>query len=774
MTMSPGMAGGMMPTTPVPNSVDELKDKPLKEVNRVRNMFPETWLWVNTTVGANGSATIRTIVPDTITSWITTAFATNSKTGLGITPSSKKLTVFRSFFVSLTMPSSVVRGEHVVIQASVFNYLSSDVSVLVSLPGSKEYTSLVIGDDGSESMSSGDAEKAVIVKSQGQTAVYFPIIPLAIGAVNIEVSARSTLAADAVRRQLIVEAEGVPTEFSVPVFINLGSNGSNVFTQTFPISMPDDVIDGSTRTQVKVTGDILGPSINGLEFLLRIPTGCGEQNMIKLAPDLYIANYLTASGQITPAMHTRVKHLIETGYQRELTYQRSDGSFSAFGNSDGAGSTWLTAFVLRVFHEARPYVYVDDGVLQRAINWIIDHQNQDGSFNEFGHIYDQEMKHFKDHSNGLTSFVLLSLLENADVPVSQNQKNSLQWAIGNATDFLENNHHNITTDDYLSLTLTCLALTKAGSPVADTLFTAVMSKSTTEHGMTFWKTPTGSTSTIDPYSRWRPTHVRARPIDIHVTSYALLVYSARGLLQEGMEVLHWLTRQRNPYGGFASTQDTVVGLQAMTEFVHQAVPAGYDLHLEVRAQHTEAHFNVTTSNSLVLQSKDYSYVPPEVTFSATGKGVAVAELDVFFNVESDLGEPAFEVSTVLLDDYLNSFKVMICTRWLLPGESGMVVQEVGIPSGFAPDMTSVGHVAGIKRSEQKGRYLDIYFDKITKNSLCYTVMFDRQSKVAHSQPSYVITQDYYEPSNRATASYQSLSLKNSDVCDVCPDCCHKA
>lgn len=48
--------------------------------------------------------------------------------------------------------------------------------------------------------------------------------------------------------------------------------------------------------------------------------------------------------------------------------------------------------------------------------------------------------------------------------------------------------------------------------------------------------------------------MRARPIDIHVTSYALLVYSARGLLQEGMEVLHWLTRQRNPYGGFASTQ----------------------------------------------------------------------------------------------------------------------------------------------------------------------------------------------------------------------------
>ena len=32
-----------------------------------------------------------------------------------------------------------------------------------------------------------------------------------------------------------------------------------------------------------------------------------------------------------------------TGYQKELTFQRSDGSFSAFGNSDPAGSVWSVA-----------------------------------------------------------------------------------------------------------------------------------------------------------------------------------------------------------------------------------------------------------------------------------------------------------------------------------------------------------------------------------------------------------------------------------------------
>jgi len=38
--------------------------------------------------------------------------------------------------------------------------------------------------------------------------------------------------------------------------------------------------------------------------------------------------------------------VVITGYQRELTYQRTDGSFSAFGNSDKAGSMWLVMFLV--------------------------------------------------------------------------------------------------------------------------------------------------------------------------------------------------------------------------------------------------------------------------------------------------------------------------------------------------------------------------------------------------------------------------------------------
>lgn len=62
------------------------------------------------------------------------------------------------------------------------------------------------------------------------------------------------------------------------------------------------------------------------------------------------------------------------------------------------------------------------------------------------------------------------------------------------------------------------------------------------------------TNQVNSYSRWGTGYTRARPIDIQLTSYALLTFTARDLFQEGLELLSWLTHQRNPYGGFVSTQ----------------------------------------------------------------------------------------------------------------------------------------------------------------------------------------------------------------------------
>jgi len=53
--MFPAMAGGMMPNAggglPQPSPVNSLSSGSLATVDRVRSVFPETWLWTNATSG---------------------------------------------------------------------------------------------------------------------------------------------------------------------------------------------------------------------------------------------------------------------------------------------------------------------------------------------------------------------------------------------------------------------------------------------------------------------------------------------------------------------------------------------------------------------------------------------------------------------------------------------------------------------------------------------------------------------------------------------------
>ena len=102
-----------------------------------------------------------------------------------------------------------------------------------------------------------------------------------------------------------------------------------------------------------LTGSYLTQTIEGLEKLLQMPFGCGEQNMILFAPDVFVTRYLKETGQLKPEIMAKAENLMITGYQRELTYRRNDGSFSAFGNQDKDGSLWLTAFVLKTFAQAK-------------------------------------------------------------------------------------------------------------------------------------------------------------------------------------------------------------------------------------------------------------------------------------------------------------------------------------------------------------------------------------------------------------------------------------
>ena len=200
-------------------------------------------------------------------------------------------------------------------------------------------------------------------------------------------------------------------------FVKDDSDGQT-YSDLVKLEIPANAIPGSESGEVVVIGDVMGPTLKNLDRLLKLPFGCGEQNMINFAPNLFILDYLHGTKQLKQDTEKLSLDLLVRGYQRQLTYRtkfdknnksflrpicvksfflklcnrRQDGSYAAFGERDASGSMGLTAFVLNCFARAQNYIFVDENEIHAATDWIIRRQQEDGHFPTVGRIYNQDIQ----------------------------------------------------------------------------------------------------------------------------------------------------------------------------------------------------------------------------------------------------------------------------------------------------------------------------------------------------------------------------------------------
>lgn len=102
-------------------------------------------------------------------------------------------------------------------------------------------------------------------------------------------------------------------------------------------------------------------------------------------------------------------------------------------------------------------------------------------------------------------------------------------------------------NDTYALSLCAYALNLAKHPFETSAFNYLESKAMTEQGLKWWSKPI-------PKDDKNPHYALPRSVDVEMTSYALLSYLRHNLLADTIPVMKWLIKQRNPEGGFASTQ----------------------------------------------------------------------------------------------------------------------------------------------------------------------------------------------------------------------------
>jgi CD109 antigen len=61
------------------------------------------------------------------------------------------------------------------------------------------------------------------------------------------------------------------------------------------------------------SGDIFGASFENLDKLLRMPYGCGEQNMLYFAPSIQAALYMNVTNRIDDAKREKIRNILKTG-----------------------------------------------------------------------------------------------------------------------------------------------------------------------------------------------------------------------------------------------------------------------------------------------------------------------------------------------------------------------------------------------------------------------------------------------------------------------------
>ncbi|NWI20473.1 CD109 protein, partial [Crypturellus soui] len=729
----------------------------------VRTRFPETWLWIDTSTRSDMDTTLEVTVPDTITSWIASAFVVSENSGLGLTAAPAELEAFQPFFIFLNIPYAVTRGEHFILEVNIFNYLKEEAEVTVYLDVNDAFEITPTSNE----INSTANQQSIFVPSEDGKTVQFPIKPKELGEIPIKVTAISSAASDAIIQKVLVKAEGLEQIYSQTVLLDLTGNNLQTLSKTLDFSFPSDVVSGSERVQVTVIGDILGPSINGLESLIKMPYGCGEQNMINFAPNVYILQYLTKTRQLREDIKSKAVSFMRKGYQRELLFQRDDGSFSAFGNADSSGSTWLTAFVLRCFLQARPFIDIDANVLVDTANWLVQHQKLNGEFQEPGKVIQSDLRGGNNNPVALTAYIMSSLLEFPD-------KQHID-VIRRAVNFLAEKLEEGNLDNY-TLALVTYALSWAKSTKAKEALNTLNQKAEHQGELRFWITPASEIS-----DSWQP-----RSIDIELAAYALLSHFHQNRLAEGIPVMKWLSQQRNHLGGFSSTQDTVVALQALSLFASITATSNTEIDVTVTAPtlKTPEIFSIDTRNRFLLQTKELVPVQPmTVTVSAEGTGFAIFQLNVIYNtkhtdqrLKSVPNQEAFDLNVDVKDnkDDINHLTVNVCTRYLASGtasSSGMALMEVGLLNGFSvsPDFIPLDNK--IKKMERDNGKINLYLDSLNETQVCVDIPAVRDFKVANTQGASVTIVDYYEPRRRAVRSYNSEVMRSVTTCDFCKNDC---
>ncbi|KAM3845952.1 complement C4-B-like [Vipera latastei] len=796
----------------------------------LRRFFPESWLWQTFTV--DKTLTEQFHLPDSITTWEIQAVSMSPEKGICVSEPFK-VTVFQDFHISLRLPYSVKQFEQIELRPVLYNYQSDPLSVSVYLEPAEGICSPA---------TLGPARKRK-VEVPGNSAIPIPFVLVPMGASDIPITVVALGEwgiGDKVSKKLLVEKEGAIRieEYSIP----LDSKDERTRSVKIPGELPPNAIpDGDFKMSVRLTGlfpaDTIQSSLDadGISSLLRVPHGCAEQTMVLMAPAIYAMQYLDQTEQwlnLKPESKEVALANLQSGYTRILTYRKNNGSYGTWAQTPS--STWLTAFVLKVLSLARMYQEVDIAGIRGSVQWILEQQQSDGSFRDSHPVYHREMQGGVGglrEGVALTAFVTLSLKqalplykpkeeEEEAERQKQEQLSRLKNSLERAMAYLARSLDEQSLGPYpVAISSYALALSSQDKSAIKRAGSRLMELSSEDKNSTmiYWLAGEDHRTRVPS------------AISVEATSYALLYFLKQNDSATASKIAKWLTEQRNYGGGFRSTQDTVVALEALSAYwistfqeegneltVSLFVPGkhlpiqifigrsndpvqeelqfslGQDIDVKVQGKGKGTLTVLKQFHVLAVQNTTCQTLGLEVTVSGSVRRNAEVD-DYYYEYEDDLpptSQPAnqplsrielFDArqrrrrETKSTEESRHDVTYEVCF-WRQRGArvSGMVVLDISLLSGFQPDEMDLAQLQEvpdqyINHWEIQGQQLLLYFDQAPESGReCIAFRAKQVVSVGKLQPASATVYDFYEPNQRCSIFYGAPN-KPQYVSALCSD-----
>ncbi|CAK6980544.1 complement C5 [Scomber scombrus] len=768
----------------------------------VRSYFPESWLW-EVQRASPGQQSVSRTLPDSLTTWEIKAIGM-FKTGMCVSEP-VKVPVTLPLSVDVPLPYQVVRGEQLELRGSVYNRLTDVTKYCVTLTVGPEICLLqsqpAAGGGGLHSttcdwssLHPGDVRK-----------VSFTLMGLEHGEHTLTFTLRTRNGRkDVLEKKLRVVPEGVRQEdYSGGRLDPQGLYGSEKRSVELKNKPPPNIVPKTSVDRfLTINGEVLGEVLSvmhspeGLRQLVNLPAGSAEAELGGLLPLVQVYRYLETTGSwgvlgTDIQKNSRdLKQKIREGVVSISSFRGGDSSYSMWMKREA--STWLTALAVKTLSLVDQVLVVDHQDLSESVSWLISSaQKPDGSFSEKSSFRPNKIlaegTDAVDQSVYLTSFVLIALKRATSIKDPILQLRSHDDSMSLAADYIS--QHALTVKSVYVRAVAAYAMTlhDPNDVMASQLLTSLENLARQKGHpavLRYWQETSVTADWLKPD--------QSSGLTVETTAYVLLTVLLKGRIQYASPILTWLTQDQHYGDGFYSVQDTVLTLEAVTEYSRVVPRAVLDQHIRIRYRKKGSLGDVQLSQTRSVASPiEVKETDDIIVSTGYGRGVSNVKLRTVYyqttptslSCNFDLtvevvGRDASKYTSVYPS--LRTPHLQACAKYKPPPnelftESSLTVMKIQLPTGVEAHLEDLRQFRDamepiISHYELQGTTVVIQMDTVPSDVfLCVGFRIRTGFRVGGASDSLL---SVYEPQDKGSMctkqfSYQEQKLQRLCVGDQC-------